>query len=255
MAASTTLRRLGDRLGRAQALMLQGGVEQAGGSPAASHELLRTARAEFDAIGYRLGLAQCDVADGHGLHRDGKIAEAGAVALRARQSFRDLANPRGEAAAERLLAMAALDLGDDVSAEQHTRAAGGIYDRLGDPWGQVESRLLVAQIALSRGDSDTARSELIACEAVALMEAEPKQHRHLTMAWLAYHEGRFEEAARELDAARAAFKDPGRTADHTPMLLERFADMRWPKPAGGRIASWRKAIAALVSAPPETAQA
>ena len=43
-----------------------------------------------------------------------------------------------------------------------------------------------------------------------------------TLAWLAYHEGRFVDAARELDVARAAFKDAGRTGDHTPELLARF---------------------------------
>jgi hypothetical protein len=250
-SASARMRQLGDRLGRAQCLMLQAGVEQAGGQPAASHELIRTARSECDAIGYRLGLAQCDVAEGHGLHREGKIDEATAVGFRARQALRDLANPRGEAAAERLLAMTALDVDDDANAEQHARAGAAIYDRLADPWGQVEMRLLVAQIALARGDAETARGELIACEAVALMEAEPKQHRHLTLAWLAYHDGRFEAAARELDLARAAFKEPWRTGDHTPLLLERFARLRWPKPASGRIAAWLRSIAApgMLSAP------
>jgi hypothetical protein len=109
----------------------------------------------------------------------------------------------------------------------------------------VETRLLLAQIALDRGNADVARDHLIACEAFALSEAEPKQHRHLTLAWLAYHEGRFVDAARELDAARSAFKDSGRTGDHTPALLERFTRMGWPKPASTRIAAWRKVIGAV----------
>src|SRR5262249_28126931 len=126
-----------------------------------------------------------------------------------------------------------------------------IYARLADPWGDVETRLLFAQIALDRGDADAAREHLIACEAFALVEAEPKQHRHLTLAWLAYHEGRFQDAAREIDLRRAAFKDATRTADHTPQLLDRFARMGWPKPASTRIAAWRRAIgrAAPVSSP------
>jgi eukaryotic-like serine/threonine-protein kinase len=240
--ASERFLKAGDWLGRAQCLVLQGFVEQAGGEPSFSRELLRTARADFDAIGYRLGLAQCDVALAHTEHREGNFVEARAIALAARQSFRDLANPRGEAATERLLAMAALDAGQVDAADVHARTAGTIFGRLADPWGEVETRLLLAQVALDRGDAAAAREHLIACEAFALVEAEPKQHRHLTLAWLAYHEGRFLDAARELDAARAAFKDAARTGDHTPQLLERFARMRWPKPASQRIAGWRRAL-------------
>jgi hypothetical protein len=120
--------------------------------------------------------------------------------------------------------------------------------RLADPWGEVESRLLFAQVALDRGDAETAREQLITCEAFALAEAEPKQHRHLTLAWLAYHEGRFQDAAREIDLARATFKDATRTADHTPQLLDRFARMGWPKPASTRISAWRRALGRVVPA-------
>jgi hypothetical protein len=235
----------GDRLGRAQCLLLQSMVEQAaaGASLAAARELLRTARADFDGIGYRLGLSQCDLALAHAEHRGGNLDACRELALAARQSFRDLVNPRGEAGCERILAMASIDAGAPELAEEHAEAAAKSYEKLADPWGQVESRLLFAQIALHLGDADRAREHLIACEAVALAEAEPKQHRHLTLAWLAYHEGRFHEAARELEAARASFKD-SRTGDHTPQLLARFARMGWPKPAGTRISAWMKALGA-----------
>lgn len=240
--ASERFLKSGDWLGRAQCLLLQGWVEQAGGSPTFARELMRTARADFDAIGYRLGIAQCDLTLAHADHRDGDLASARAAALNARQSFRDLANPRGEAGCERLLAMVALDAGSASASDEHARSANSIYARLCDPWGEVETRLIFAQISLDRGDAAGARDHLIACEAFALAEAEPKQHRHLTLAWLAYHEGRFQDAAREIDQARAAFKDAVRTADHTPQLLERFARMGWPKPASTRISAWRRAI-------------
>jgi hypothetical protein len=217
-------------------------VEQAGAAPDTARGLLNTAREDFDAIGYRLGLAQCDLALAHVDHRIGELEKARAGALSARQAFRDLANPRGEAGCERILAMVALDAGASELAEEHATLASNIFELLADPWGLVESALLFAQIALHRGDAEQAREHLIACEAVALAEAEPKQHRHLTLAWLAYHEGRFQEAARELDAARASFKD-GRTGDHTPQLLSRFAKMGWPKPAGTRISGWMRALA------------
>lgn len=244
-AASERFLKAGDWLGRAQCLVLQGWVEMAGGSPDFARELLRTARADFDVIGYRLGLAQCDLTLAHTDHREGKLDTARSTAMLARQAFRDLANPRGEASSERLLAMVALDASVTDLAEAHARAAGAIYARLADPWGEVETRLVQAQIALDRGFADEAREHLIACEAFALVEAEPTQHRHLTVAWLAYHEGRFHDAARELDAARSAYKDPARTGDHTPQLLDRFHRMGWPKPASARIASWRRAIGAV----------
>lgn len=241
---------VGDRLGHGQCIILQSYIEQAGGSPLIARELLRTARADFDAIGYRLGLAQADLAMAHCDHREGKLDTARAMALIARASFRDLAYPRGEAGAERLLAMASLDAGEPDVAEAHARASATIFDRMADPWGQVETRLLLAQVALDRGQPDAARGHLIACEAIALVEAEPKQHRHLTLAWLAYHDGRFVDAAKELDSARAAFKDPGRTGDHTPMLLERFAKMGWPRPANIRIAAWKRLLSGGISSVP-----
>jgi serine/threonine protein kinase len=233
-----------DRLGHAQSIVLLCLIEQAGGSPAWVREMLLTARTEFESIGYRLGMAQCDVGLAHADHRDGQMERARRTILQARQAFRDVANPRGEAACERLLTMIAMDQEQLEAADGHADAAAALFDRLADPWGQVEVRLLRAQIALARGDAEAARDELIACEAVALVEAEPKQHRHLTRAWLAYHEGRFVEAGRDLDAARAAFKDASRTGDHTGALLDRFATMGWPKPAGAKIEAWRAALAA-----------
>jgi serine/threonine protein kinase len=241
-SAAERFSRVGDRLGYAQSLVVQVFLEQAGGAAAAVRPMIVTARREFEAIGYRLGMAQCDLTLAHTDHREGFWDRAAETATSARQAFRDLANPRGEAGCERILSMIAIDRDQPEPAEEHARAAATLFDRLADPWGQVETRLLLAQIGLVRGDADAARDHLIACEAVALVEAEPKQHRHLTRAWLSYFEGRFHEAAKELDAARAAFRDPIRTADHTPMLLERFATMGWPKPAGPRIDAWRTGI-------------
>lgn len=244
-SASARFMRAGDRLGYAQSLVVQVFIEQAAGGAASTRPTILTARTEFEAIGYRLGLAQSDLTLAHTDHREGLWQSARQVALSARQAFRDLANPRGEAGCERILAMIAIDTEQIEIAEEHARAAAFLFDKLADPWGQVEVRLLLAQIGLCRGDADSAREHLIACEAVALVESEPKQHRHLTKAWLAYHEGRFHEAARELDAARAAFKDPIRTGDHTSMLLDRFASMGWPKPAGLRLDAWRSGLATI----------
>jgi hypothetical protein len=241
---------VGDVLGRAQCLILLALIEESAGAFQSGRELLWQARAEFDGIGYRLGIAQSDVALGHADHRAFDFAGARARALAARGSFRELQNPRGEAACERLLAMVALDWDDYDAAEAHARVAFKIYERLQDPWGNLEARLLLAQVALAKGD-DRAEALVAACNRATLDEAEPRQHRHLTRAWLAQRRGLWGDAAVEIDAARAAFvvsaADEGggpiaearaRTGDHTPHLLARLARLEWVGPALGKIESW-----------------
>ena len=92
---------VGDVMGRAQCLILLALIEEAVGASRRGSYLLTQARTEFDGIGYRLGIAQCDVALGHADHRAFDFAAARARALAARASFRELQNPRGEAACER----------------------------------------------------------------------------------------------------------------------------------------------------------
>ncbi|MSP24943.1 MAG: hypothetical protein EXR75_07200 [Myxococcales bacterium] len=234
---------VGDALGRSQCLILRGFVELSGGSPARAREQLLVASADLERIGYRLGIAQCDLALSHADHREGEFARCHERASLTLKAFRLIENPRGEAGCERLLAMNALDSGHPNTAEVHARAASEIFGRLSDPWGKVEALLLVAQIALFRGDTSTAREALIRCEAVALAEAEPRQHRHLTLAWLAAAEGRDADTARELDSARRAFRDTTQSGDHTPQLLRQFERMNWPDPAGTRVKQWLRAVA------------
>ena len=240
--AAVKFSQVGDILGRAQCMILQGFVEQSGGSPRRARELLAVARADLERIGYRLGVAQCDLALAHADHREGDFSRAHERASTTLKAFRLIENPRGEAGCERLLAMNALDSGHPNTAEVHARAAGVVYSHLNDPWGKVESLLLLAQVALYRGDTDGAREALIRCEAIALAEAEPKQHRYLTLAWLAAAEQRWNDAARELDAARRTFKDTTQSGDHTPQLLRQFEEAGWTEPAGGRVRQWLETI-------------
>jgi tetratricopeptide (TPR) repeat protein len=245
---------VGDVLGRAQCLILLALMEEAAGAFQKGSELLIQARAEFDAIGYRLGIAQCDVALGHADHRAFDFSGARARALAARASFRELQNPRGEAACERLLAMIALDSDDYTAAEAHARVAFKLYEKLEDPWGNLETRLLLAQVALAR-DDERAEALVLACDRVVLDEAEPRQHRHLTRAWLAHRQGRLVDAAVELDAARSVFVSSSpegsgvraaearsRTGDHTPHLLVRFARLGWVGPGAAKIEAWLEQI-------------
>jgi eukaryotic-like serine/threonine-protein kinase len=229
--------RSGDALGRAQCLILLALIESAMGASGRAREQLVEARSEFDAIGYRLGIAQCDVALGHLDHRAFEMGPARARALAAREAFRELQNPRGEAACERLLAMLALDTNDFMAADAHAHVARKIYERLQDPWGELEARLLSAQVSLAQSEERAAK--LVAeCERIHVDEAEPRQHRHLTNAWLAHKEQRWADAASEIDRARAAFTDRGRTGDHTPHLLTRFGRMTWGGSVGTKIESW-----------------
>lgn len=245
--AAAKFQQVGDVLGRSQCLILQGFIEQSGGTPARAREVLLMARSELERIGYRLGVAQCDLALAHADHREGHFTLCHERATSTLKAFRLIENPRGEAGCERLLAMNALDGGHPNTAEVHSRAAGTLYAKLNDPWGRVESYLLLAQVALYRNDPAAARDALIRCEATALDEAEPKQHRHLTLAWLAAREERWLDVVREVDAARRSFRDATQSGDHTPQLLRHFDSLEWPDAAGARVKQWLRAVASTPS--------
>jgi hypothetical protein len=124
-------------------------------------------------------------------------------------------------------------------------------------------------VALAR-DDPRADSYVAACDRAVLDEAEPRQHRHLTRAWLAQQQGRWSAAADEIDAARGAFVFPpdresvatpfgesrGRTGDHTPHLLMRFARSAWVGPGAAKIDAWLKQLdlAPSPAAPPPRAK-
>jgi hypothetical protein len=230
-----------DMLGGAQCFILLAMIETAVGGYRRARDLLVHARSAFDAIGYRLGIAQCDVVLGHADHRAGEMDAARARALSARAAFRELMNPRGEAACERLLALIAIDTDDFAAGGAHASVAAKIFERLQDPWGDLEARLLLTQVALAKHDPQ-AKQLAADCEKIVLDEAEPRQHRHLTLAWLAQLEGRWHDAANEIDRARAAFGDKARCGDHTPQLLRRFARMTWDGPSSGKVEGWLEII-------------
>jgi eukaryotic-like serine/threonine-protein kinase len=237
LEASQRCDTVSDMLGGAQCFILLAMIETAVGGFRRAQDLLIHARQAFDAIGYRLGIAQCDVVLGHADHRAGEMDTARSRALSARAAFRELMNPRGEAACERLLALIAIDTDDFAAGGAHASVAAKIFERLQDPWGDLEARLLLAQVALAKGDRD-AKELVQECERIVLDEAEPRQHRHLTLAWLAQIEQRWQDAATEIERARAAFGDKARCGDHTPQLLKRFAKMLWQGPSAGKVAQW-----------------
>ena len=231
----------GDVLGRAQCLLLLALTETAAGGFEHARTLLHETRGEFDRIGYQLGLAQCDVALAHADYRACDPARARSRATAARGAFRELQNPRGEAACERLLAMLAFDDDNFEAASSHAEKASSVFARLRDPWGELESSLLVAQISLARGEAK-AGALVALCDKVVLDEAEPRQHRHLTRAWLAQRAGDWTAAADEIERARTAFHDWAQTGDHTPALLKRLSKLAWEGPAQGRIGTWLQGV-------------
>jgi hypothetical protein len=239
--ASARCSATGDVLGRAQCLLLLALTETAAGGFEHARTLLQETRSEFDRIGYQLGLAQCDVALAHADYRAFDLARAKPRVASALTAFRELQNPRGEAACERLLTMIAFDRDDFPGAATHAERASRIFAKLSDPWGQVEASLLLAQIGLARGDKDAAKL-VTASDGVVLDEAEPRQHRHLTRAWLAQTKRDWAAAADEIEKARTAFADWGQTGDHTPALLRRLSKLPWEGPARGQINTWLQGV-------------
>lgn len=233
--------KVSDELGRAQSFIILAMISTSVGGTERATRLLGEARGAFDRIGYRLGIAQCDVVLGHADHRAKDFEGARVRADQARTAFRELMNPRGEAAAERLLAMIAIDTEDAKAATLHVEAAADLFEKLHDPWGDLETKILRAQIALTRGSKD-AEALVAECEAIDIDEAEPRQHRALTRAWLCQRTSKWDEAGKALDEARAAFGESGRAADHTPQLLERFAKLVWIGPALPKIKAWLRVI-------------
>jgi hypothetical protein len=105
----------------------------------------------FDAIGYRLGIAQCDV-----VSVTPTIGRRDGCRLRARSlarvgGARELMNPRGEAACERLRAYRHYHLMILVR-RAHASVAGEDLERLQDPWVTSRPSLLLAQVAPPLGD-------------------------------------------------------------------------------------------------------
>jgi hypothetical protein len=137
--------------------------------------------------------------------------------------------------------MIAFDADEFAAASAHAARAAAIFTTLHDPWGELESGLLIAQVALARGDAGA--GTLVAdCDLVALDEAEPRQHRHLTRAWLAQSGGDWGKAADEIERARTAYRDWGQVGDHTPALLKRLAKLQWEGASRGKIGSWLQGV-------------
>jgi len=245
-AASTWLERaashFGDLpdplIGHGRCLLLLGLTYLAQSRLSRARNLLDQAATELEKVGYRLGLAECEIALGHLAHRSDSMTLAQSRAERALAMMRELKNPRGEAACERLLALIALDTADLRRSRDHALSASSLYAEMGEPRGHVEASLVLAQVALA-ANKPVAADLIRACESVGLAEAETRQHLLLSKSWLAFAEGRREEAAADLAAARRCFSDPGCSGDHTRQLLARLAELRWPKLERKMIDDWR----------------
>jgi tetratricopeptide (TPR) repeat protein len=230
--------RLSQPLGRGQCLLLLSWIDHSEGATERSRRLTLEARTEFERAGYRLGIAQANASLAHVEHRLMNYYSAERGAQDALGSFETLRTPRGQAACERLLAMIALDTDDRDLAEIHADRAMSIYQKMGDPWGAIESMLLKCQVLLAHHRLDAAREVLEQCAAVRIEEAEPRQHYLLTQAWYFLELGDSDKAFEALDAASDVFGQRSRAGDHTPHLLSRLSRLRWPAHAHERIDAW-----------------
>jgi hypothetical protein len=218
-------------------LVLLGLVDLASGRRARAKQLFDAAHEEFERVGHRLGVAECEIARGHLAHRGDHLEDALVHAERARKMMQDLKNARGEAACQRLLSMIALDTNDLMRSREHALSASAIYDQMGEPRGQVEASLLLAQVALAT--KNMVANELIrACEAIGLVEAETRQHLLLSKSWLLHSQALYDEAYAELVAARSAFGESVRTGDHARQLVVRLAQLAWPKEGRKLVDDW-----------------
>jgi len=230
---------LGQPLGRGQCLLLLSWIDHSEGATGRSRRLTLQARAEFDQAGYRLGLAQVDTSLAHIEHRLSNFHGAEKGALEALAAFETLRTPRGQAACERLLTMIGLDSDDLERAELHAGRAAAIYGQMGDPWGLLESRLLICQTLLARHRFEDARALLDECGRIEVEEAEPRQHYLLTRAWLEIMSGYPEQAFHALHAASQIFESRAHAGDHAPHLLARLTRFPWPDSALEYIENWR----------------
>jgi tetratricopeptide (TPR) repeat protein len=237
--AERSFANLDQSLGRGQCLLLLSWIEHSEGAAERSRRFAQESRAEFERAGYRLGTAQADATLAHVEHRLMNYHSAERGAQEAFTVFDTLRTPRGQAACDRLLAMVGLDTDDIDMALLHADRANKTYAKINDPWGVMETKLLLCQVALYRHDTARARELLEECSRIAVEEKEPRQHFLLTRAWLEAENSDLDEALESLEAAADMFDQRTRAGDHSPQLLLRLLRYRWSAQARARIDSWR----------------
>lgn len=245
----------GEPLGLAQCIMVRARAEMAAGRLGATQQLLNEARAVFAELGYALGLAQVDLALAQASHSANQHEASLDRALSTLARFEALSSVRGRTDSARIAAMAAFDLGRLDQARQlasQAFALSGDETRL-DPWGKVEASSLLGRIALAAADTREASRWVQIAASVNLDDAEPAQHRDLTVAWLHLAERRFAESVTAIARARRAFSDPRRAGDHTPQLVARLLPLARGTPAEAPLQIWHAALQKRLSIPPPRA--
>jgi hypothetical protein len=232
--------------------MVRARAEMAAGRLGATQQFLTEARASFAELGYALGLAQVDLALAQASHSANQHTHALERALTTKARFEALGSARGRTDSARIAAMAAFDLGrlDDarrLAQEAHALASD---EHRSDPWGKVEATSLLARVCLVQNDTKEAAVWVREATAVKLDDAEPTQHRELTVAWLHLAERRYAEAVTAVARARRAFSDPRRTGDHTPQVVARLLSLARGTPAENPLLVWHSALQKRLSVPP-----
>ncbi len=239
-------------LGLAQCVMVRARAEMAAGRLNATEQLLTEARTVFADLGYALGLAQVDLALAQAAHTADQHASALDRAMATRARFELLGSVRGRTDSARIAAMASFDLDRLAEARPLAEEAFALASdetRL-DPWGKVEASTLLARIALAAADLPAAGRWLAIASAVQIEDAEPSQHRDLSLAWLHLAERRSADAVTAVARARRAFPDARRAGDHTPQIVHRLLAVARGTPAETPLAVWHAALQKRRSIPP-----
>ncbi len=232
---------LHDALGQGQCLMILGFADLVDSKLDRARQCFDQARSDYEKLGYRLGIAEAEIAYARMAHHTDCFDEAIQRADRALRLMLELRNARGEATCYKLLAVSRFAAGDLAQSQQNALQASALYQQMGEPRGQLEASLVLAQIALL-AEAPEARDLVAVCEAFPLVEAESRQVLGLTRAWLAWMEKRLEQARAEIEAARNAYGDIKRAGDQTGDLLTRLSALAWPRELRKAIDDWRSEL-------------
>jgi class 3 adenylate cyclase/tetratricopeptide (TPR) repeat protein len=183
---------------------------QLGSVPAARGHLWRAA-GRFAERGDPAGIGWCLAILGFTLLQEGRVAQAADIGASLRAQARSQGDPWAEGICSLLLAASAAEAGDLVEARQRADDADRLFAELGDPWGEAAALRLKGTVARAAGDRAEARRWLAAgLDRARRVGAAAEEARLLAeIAAVAADAGEREEAARAARAALAVVRGGG----------------------------------------------
>ncbi len=130
------------------------------GEHAAARAHIWEAARELSADEDRLGLAWCFALLGNSLWQEGRVEQAEHVADNLLTASRRLGDPWGEGMSLVLLAVCRLEAGDLATSREDVALALRTFTELDDPWGDASARLVLGMVERVAGDLDAAQAAL-----------------------------------------------------------------------------------------------